>query len=178
MQQTLARQAKSGTVVKGSSIIGSIKAAGVDTVVALPDIVTCENVLWPIARDEELFLVPICKEDEGISICAGLSYCDRRAVLLIQHTGFLDSINAIRAIAVDYQLPIVMIVGLQGLEADRAPAASEKLGVRIMEPMMRSMGLDYTILDQEEDAAAMASTIEASYATSKPHVFLVARSPV
>ena len=100
------------TTLKGSSIIGALKKAQVRTVVALPDIVTCEHVLWPISKDKSFRLVQVCKEDEGIGICAGLSYCDHRAVLLIQHTGFLDSINAIRAVAVEYHLPIVMLVWL------------------------------------------------------------------
>ena len=95
----------------GESIIQSVIDAGVEHVIALPDIVTCENILWPISADERLSLTQVCKEDEGVSICAGLSYCDKRSVLLMQHTGFLDSVNAIRAIAVEYQLPIVMIVG-------------------------------------------------------------------
>lgn len=163
--------------LRGESIVAAIKAAGIDMVVALPDIVTCETVLWPIHRDGELELVQVCKEDEGVSICAGLSYCERRAVLLIQHTGFLDSINAIRAIAVEYQLPVVMIVGLQGLEPDRAPAQSGKLGVRIVEPILKAMALDYTILDHDGDAEAMSGIIDSAYAGSRPHVFLVPQSP-
>ena len=164
--------------IRGASIVAAIKAAGVDMVVALPDIVTCETVLWPIARDPGLELVQVCKEDEGVSICAGLSYCERRAVLLIQHTGFLDSVNAIRAIAVEYELPVVMVVGLQGMEPDvRPPARSEKLGVRIMEPIMEAMALGYSVLDREADAGAIAATIAACYEASRPHVFLVARSP-
>ncbi len=161
----------------GASIIQSIKDAGVQTVVALPDIVTCDNLLWPIARDPDLRLVPVCKEDEGVSICAALSYCDHRAVLLIQHLGFLDSINAIRVIAVEYDLPVVMILGLQGMEADRIPSQSEKLSVRIVEPICRAMELDYKILFEEPDAAVVEPMINEAYEQSKPVAILIARSP-
>lgn len=177
MREAATETADRPAPVGGAAIIASIKQAGIGTVVALPDIVTCETLLWPVTRDPGLRLVQVCKEDEGISICAGLSYCDQRAVLLIQHTGFLDSINAIRAIAVEYALPVVMIVGLQGMEADRAPAESDKLGVRIMGPIMDAMGLSHSVLDQDDDAATMAATIDDCYAASKPHVFLVPRSP-
>ncbi|MDX6751458.1 hypothetical protein SH611_16740 [Geminicoccaceae bacterium 1502E] len=177
MHEAAARPAARTDALEGSAIIREIKAAGVGTVVALPDIVTCETVLWPVARDTGLRLVQVCKEDEGVSICAGLSYCDQRSVLLIQHTGFLDSINAIRVIAVEYQLPIVMIVGLQGLEPGRAPTDSDRLGVRIVIPILEAMRLGFTILETGADAAGLAATIEASYASSRPHVFLVARSP-
>src|SRR5256886_5927214 len=45
----------------------------------------------------------------------------KRAVILIQYTGFLDSLNAIRAVAVEYKQPICMMVGLLGHEPERAP---------------------------------------------------------
>ena len=75
----------SDCALQGVSIIDSIKSAGVKTIVALPDIVTCESLLWPIKKDPDLTLIPVCAEAEGVSICAALSYCQQRSVLLIQH---------------------------------------------------------------------------------------------
>ena len=117
----MVRKKGSDSPLRGSAIIEAVKEAGVEFVAALPDIVTCDSVLWPMTGDAGLCVIPVCKEDEGVSICAGLSYCNRRSVLLIQHTGFLDSVNAVRAIAVEYELPIFMIVGLQGMEPGRRP---------------------------------------------------------
>jgi sulfopyruvate decarboxylase subunit beta len=151
----------------GGFIIDELKGAGVEFVVALPDIVTCDELLWPIARQKPFRLVNVCKEDEGVSICAGMSYAEKRAVLLIQHTGFLDSINAIRVMGMDYQLPIVMMVGLQGIEKDRAPAASDQNGVRIIEPILLAMQIQYRVLDAQCQAGTIRWAIDAAY--SKPH---------
>lgn len=163
--------------LQGAAIIAALKDAGVRTVVALPDIVTCETVLWPLSEDSSLRLVPVCKEDEGVSICAALSYCDHRPALLFQHTGFLDSINAIRVIAVEYALPVVMLVGLQGMEPDRSPNESESLSLRILIPMLEAMGLKHRVLASAADCADLAATIERCYRDSEPYVFLIARSP-
>jgi sulfopyruvate decarboxylase subunit alpha len=161
----------------GASIISAIKRGNVEYVAALPDIVTCDNVLWPVTHDPDLKLVTVCKEDEGVSICAGLSCCDRRAVLLIQHTGFLDSVNAIRAIAVEYGHPVIMIVGLQGMEADCKPVDSGQYGIRILEPILQAMGMDYALLNNDQDTEAIVPAINKAYANSTPFVFLVVRSP-
>ena len=177
MQPTTDAAGTSARALQGASIIESIKKAGVKTVVALPDIVTCNGVLWPIKRDPDLRLVPVCKEDEGVSICAALSYCEHRAVLLIQHLGFLDSINAIRVMAVEYDLPVVMILGLQGMEADRTPSRSGKLSVRIVEPICQAMGLDYEIVFDESNISALESGINRAYEQSRPFAMLIARSP-
>lgn len=163
--------------LKGSSIIAAIKDGGVEHVVALPDIVTCDGVLWPLTHDPDVRLVSVCKEDEGVSICTGLSYCDKRAVLLMQHTGFLDSVNAVRAIAVEYGHPVVMIVGLQGMESDRQPTESDQYGIRILEPILQAMGINYDLLVEDGDAAMIAPAINQAYATSSPFIFLVVRSP-
>src|SRR5258707_14862898 len=109
---------------RGSSIIAAIKASGIEFVVSVPDITTSEGLLRPIAGDEDLRLVRICKEDEGVAICTGLAFCDKRALLLIQNTGLLDSINAIRAVAVEYHQPVCMMVGLQGKEPELLPRDS------------------------------------------------------
>ena len=143
--------------------------------VALPDIVTCDELLWPIVREERFRLVNVCKEDEGVSICAGMSYADRRAVLLIQHTGFLDSINAIRVMGMDYQLPIVMMIGLQGLERGRTPSNSDQNGVRIIEPILTAMEIRCQVLNNQADAAQIPEEIDAAYRTPHPLIFLIPR---
>jgi sulfopyruvate decarboxylase TPP-binding subunit len=78
----------------------------------VPDIVTSGGLLRPIARDPSFKLIRVCKEDECIGIASGLSYCDIRALTLIQHTGFLDSINAIRGVGIEFRQPICMMIGL------------------------------------------------------------------
>jgi sulfopyruvate decarboxylase subunit beta len=166
-----------GAAIRGSDIIAAVKRCGIATVVALPDIVTSDAVLWPVARDPALRLVRVCKEDEGVSICAGLSFTGTRALLLMQHTGLLDSLNAIRAIAVEYELPLCMIVGLQGMEPDREPPQSAKYGVRIVEPLLDAMGIDHARLGARGDEARIAPAFERAWQRSRPFVFLVTRTP-
>ena len=163
--------------VRGADIIAAVKASGIATVVSVPDIVTSDGLLWPIARDPSLRLIRVCKEDEGVSICAGLSYTGTRAVLMMQHTGLFDSLNAIRAIAVDYSTPICMIVGLQGMEPDREPAASAHYGVRIVEPVLDVMQIDHARLTFRGDEARIQPAFERAYAAARPFVFVVSRSP-
>ncbi len=163
--------------LSGHAVIEAVKAAGVEYVVSVPDIVTSDGLLWPISRDADLTHIRVCKEDEGISICAALGYCGRRALLLIQNTGFLDSVNAIRAIAVEYGNPVCMMVGLQGKEPDVPPARSDKVSVRIVEPMLDLMGIERHLLQTTADTDAVAPAIEAAYRNDRPVCFVLGRSP-
>src|SRR6185437_3807540 len=101
-----------GRALSGGEIIREITASGIEFVVSVPDITTSEGLLRPLVQMSTPRLIRVCKEDEGIGICAGLAYTGKRALLLIQQTGLLDSINAIRGVAVEYALPICMMVGL------------------------------------------------------------------
>ena len=163
--------------LSGGAIIAAIKASGIEYVLSVPDIVTSSGLLAPIARDKELRLIRVCKEDECIGIASGLSYCDKRALILIQHTGFLDSINAIRGIAVEYRQPICMMVGLLQHDPDLAPRASNRYGVRIVEPILDDMGIAHHLIGVEADVAKIGPAIESAYRESHPVACLVGRSP-
>ncbi len=161
----------------GAEIVAGIKAAGVREIIALPDIVTSDGLLWPISRDPDFRLTRICKEDEGVSICAAMSYNGTRAVLMMQQTGLMDSLNAIRAIGIDYELPVVMMVGLQGKEPHLRPEASAVYGVRVIRPVLDAMQLSNSLIEEPEDVHHVTQAISAAYAASRPHVFLIGRSP-
>jgi sulfopyruvate decarboxylase subunit alpha len=164
-------------LLDGASIIREIKASRVEFVVSVPDITTSEGLLRPLAQEADPRLIRVCKEDEGVGICAGLSYCGRRSLLLIQQTGLLDSINAIRGVAVEYGLPICMMVGLLEKEPGVPPRQSKRYGVRIVEPVLEAMGIAYHEIEAQGDVEKIAPAIGAAYAEMRPVVLLIGRRP-
>ena len=162
----------------GSNIIAAIKASGVEFILSVPDIHTSAGLLRPISNDPALRLIRVCKEDECIGIASGMHYTDRRALVLIQNTGFLDSLNAIRGVAVEYKQPICMMIGLLAHEAERLPAQSGSYGVRIIEPICDAMGIPHHLISQDSDVAKIKPAIDKAYADSFPVAFLVSRRPL
>jgi sulfopyruvate decarboxylase subunit alpha len=161
----------------GGGIIAAIKASAVEYILALPDITTSSGLLAPIAKDDAFRLIRVCKEDECVGIASGLSYADKRALILIQHTGFLDSINAIRGIAVEYSQPICMMVGLLQHDPEKTPRESPRYGVRIVEPILDDMGIAHHLISVDADVGKIKPAIDKAYAESKPVAFLIGRSP-
>ena len=163
--------------LRGSSIIAQIKASEIEFVISVPDITTSEGLLRPLAQATAPRLIRVCKEDEGVGICAGLAYTGRRSLLLIQQTGLLDSLNAVRGVAVEYGLPICMMVGLLQKEPGVPPMQSRRYGVRIIEPILDAMGIAYHEIEEEADVAKIKPAIDHAYAQSRPVVLLIGRSP-
>jgi sulfopyruvate decarboxylase subunit alpha len=160
----------------GAALIAALLEAKVEFVAAVPDIWTSAGFLWPLSKEPAIRLIRLCKEDEGVSICSGLAYTNHRAVLSMQSTGLLDSINAIRSIAVSYAQPICMLVGLLGRDEQKPLDDSQDYSVRIVPKLMEAMGVKYVVIDSLGDVALIAPTIEAAYAESRPVVMFIARS--
>lgn len=161
----------------GGAIMQALKSAAIEYIVSVPDIVTSDGLLWPISRDPDFKLLRVCKEDEGVSICGAMSYNETRALLLMQQTGLMDSLNALRAIGVDYQLPICMMVGYQGKEPHLEPSASASYGVRIIEPVLDAMQIAYRLIEEPADVEHIPADIEKAFRESSPFCFLVGRAP-
>jgi len=177
MDADLLAQDEDEIELKGSSIIAGLKASAVEFILSVPDIVTSGGLLRPIARDPSFKLIRVCKEDECIGIASGLSYCDKRPLTLIQHTAFLDSINAIRGVGVEFRQPICMMIGLLQHDPATTPRNSPRYGVRIIEPILDAMGIPHHLINAEADVAKIAPAIEDAYAASHPLALLIGRRP-
>lgn len=164
--------------LNGSLIIDALRSASVQFVLSVPDIVTSDGLLWPLAEGEDPRLIRVCKEDEGLSMCAAMSYNSTRAVMLMQQTGLMDSLNAVRALGMDYELPLCMMVGLQGKDPNVRAAESTAYGVRIIEPVLDAMDISHTTLESDNDVGAIPKMIDHAYRESRPHCFLFGRPPL
>lgn len=160
-----------------AAIKNEFKRAGIRFVVALPDRVTSHYLLKGLLADPDYKVVQVCKEDEGVSICSGLYAAGHRSVLMMQYTGFLDSINAIRGVAVEGHFPVVMIVGLLGKEPDVLPTQSKKYGVKIIEPICDVMGIGHYLIERNGDTPKIGQAIEQSFSKSIPSAVLIGREP-
>jgi sulfopyruvate decarboxylase subunit beta len=163
------------TLLSGTKIISALHDADISVVASLPDITTSHGLLWPLARQDRMQLIRVCKEDEGISICAALAMCNRRSIMLMQQTGLFDSLNAVRGIAVEYKLPVCMMVGLLGKQAGVAPQHNTKYSVRIVEPVLKAMEVDYVCIEDDDDHPQITTAIDRAYQLSRPVVMLLGR---
>lgn len=162
----------------GGAIIRAVKQAGVRWVVAVPDLHTARGILYPVSQDKDLKLIRVCKEDECFGIAAGLECAGERALILIQYTGFLYAMNAIRAVAIEHKLPMCMMIGLLSKEPDVPPRQSLKYGVSITEPILDVLNIPHHYIDTPPDIAKIKPAIENAYATSRPVAMLIGRKPV
>jgi sulfopyruvate decarboxylase TPP-binding subunit len=168
---------ETAAVLHGEAILREIRASGIAYALMLPDVHTSKGLLDPLARSGDPPIIRLAREDEGIGIASALSYCNQRALLMIQYTGLLDSVNALRAVSLDFRLPLAMMVGLLGHDPEKPPHQSPRYGVRIVTPILDALGVEHHTLYDDRDLPKIRMAIDRAYDASKPVALLIARRP-
>src|ERR671915_1163692 len=128
------------------AIVDGLKKAGIDFVATLPDEKMLE-VIRTVETDTGLRHIPLCREEEGIGICAGAYLAGRKTALIMQNAGFLNSCNALTTTCLQFQIPVVLLIYYAGDIGDRGFST---LGT-VTEPVLQAMGFRTYVLRKSED---------------------------
>lgn len=133
-------------VAAGQAIVAGLKKAGIDFVATLPDEKMLE-VIRAVERDQQLKHIPLCREEEGIGICAGAYLAGKKTAIIMQNAGFLNSCNALTTTSLQLQIPILMLIYYAGDIGDRGFTT---LG-SVTEPVLQAMGFRSYVLRKSEE---------------------------
>jgi sulfopyruvate decarboxylase subunit alpha len=129
-----------------TAILAGLKKAGINFVATLPDEKMLE-LIRAVERDSGLKHVPLCREEEGIGICAGAYLAGKKTAIIMQNAGFLNSCNALTTTSLQFQIPILMLIYYAGDIGDRGFTT---LGA-VTEPVLQAMGFRSYVLRREEE---------------------------
>ena len=129
-----------------TAILTALKKAGINFIATLPDEKMLE-LIRAVESDTEIKHVPLCREEEGIGICAGAYLAGKRAAIIMQSAGFLNSCNALTTTSLQFQIPILMLIYYAGDIGDRGFTT---LG-SVTEPVLQAMGFRTYVLRKREE---------------------------
>ncbi|HEU4341181.1 MAG TPA: thiamine pyrophosphate-binding protein [Candidatus Binatia bacterium] len=124
-----------------AAIVGGLKKAGIDFVATLPDEKIVE-VIRAVDGDSEIKHVPLCREEEGIGLCAGAYLAGKKTALIMQNAGFLNSCNALTTTSLQFMIPTLLLIYYAGDMGDRGFTT---LG-SVTEPVLQAMGIRSYVL--------------------------------
>jgi sulfopyruvate decarboxylase subunit alpha len=131
-------------------IIEGMKEAGVRFVTSLPD-ANLQKLLALVDADLELTHVTLAREEEGIGICAGAYMGGLMPAVIMQNGGFLNSCNALTTTALNFNIPILLLIYYAG---DLGDEGFSVLG-SVTEPVLRGLGIRYQVLRRLEEIKAI-----------------------
>lgn len=135
-----------GPEQNAAMIVAGLKKAGIDFIATLPDEKMVE-VVRAVDRDRAITHIPLCREEEGIGICAGAYLAGRKTALIMQNAGFLNSCNALTTTSLQFQIPTLLLIYYAGDIGDRGFTT---LG-SVTEPALQALGIRYYILRKTEE---------------------------
>lgn len=131
---------------QAAAIVSGMKKAGINFVATLPDEKIVE-VIRAVEKDAALRHVPLCREEEGIGICAGAYLAGKKTALIMQNAGFLNSCNALTTTCLQFQIPALLLIYYAGDIGDRGFTT---LG-SVTEPVLQAMGIRFYTLRKTDD---------------------------
>jgi sulfopyruvate decarboxylase subunit alpha len=150
-----------------TKIVTGIKQAGINLIATLPD-VNLAQLLHAVDEDPELLHVPLCREEEGIGICAGAYLVGKKCAALMQNGGFFNSNNAIITL-LQYQIPLLLMIYYAGDVGDRTFSTSGSM----TEPVLQALGIRYYIMRDTADAPELIKRAQILAEDSKKPVALL-----
>ncbi|SVB55224.1 uncharacterized protein METZ01_LOCUS208078 [marine metagenome] len=145
-------------------IIEQFKKNGVTHVIWLPDSET--NFMYELmTREEELKIVPVCREGESIAIAAGVWVGGKKPVVLIQNTGMFEAGDSIRGLAIDIEFPLVMMIGYRGWTRH---GITKDSAARFTEPILHAYGINYYLVESNDDVDRISVAFEEAERTRRP----------
>ena len=156
-------------LLRPETLIAEFKKNGVTHIVTIPDSET--NYLYELMKEQPwLDVVPASREGETFAIALGLIVGGKVPVCLIQNTGMMESGDSIRGMALDSGFPLVMLVGYRGWNRHGVITDS---AARYTEPFLNAMGINYYLVEGDDDAPRISVALEEARANNRPVAVLV-----
>lgn len=152
-----------------TSVLKQLKSNGVTHVIYLPDSET-NHLFIAMEEDPDIDVVPVAREGETMAIAAGIIVGGKIPVCMIQNTGMMESGDSIRGLALDTHLPMVMILGYRGWTRHGVTPDS---AARFTEPILDAWGINYYLIEGDNDAERITTAFEEANATNRPVAVLI-----
>jgi sulfopyruvate decarboxylase TPP-binding subunit len=149
--------------IPAERLADELERIGIQWVVSVPD-THQKSLIVELEARPSLRVLTCSTEDEGVAISAGLYLGGANSVLMIQHAGLFACVNNLRGVPMDGKIPLFMMIGLLGREAELPPRESKSSMVRLAENQLNLLQIPYRLLDREEDLPALAEMFALSRA--------------
>ena len=150
------------------TIVEGLKGAGINLVATLPDI-NLSDLLREVEEDGDFIHVPLCREEEGIGICAGAYLVGKKCAAIMQNGGFFNSNNAIVTTLLQYQIPLLLLIYYAGDIGDRTFSTSGSM----TEPVLQALGIRHYVMREPDDAPELIKRAQILTEDSKRPVALL-----
>lgn len=131
-----------------------LERCGIEYLAWLPDSET-RSFYDTIMASPTIKLVQVCHEEEAVGVHAGLWLGGKQSAVLIQNSGLLHALDALRAFSVDMRIPTLLLVGYRGYRGMLEGKKPVDTAALYLEPILDALGIKHYLLDTDEDVESI-----------------------
>lgn len=147
----------------------TLKEAGLNFFVSVP-CKLAQDLITRLEKDAAIIYTPVAREEEGIGITAGAYLAGRRPAIVMQNSGFGNSINAILSLLNYYQIPEIFVMTHRGSPGEPI-RAQDGMGSAIKD-LMRASNVDCYEIPSTGQLDIVRTGIEQAYKKQRSAGFL------
>jgi len=152
-------------------ILDEFKKCGITHIVWLPD--SEARFMYDVmVSQQDITLVPVCREGEAIAIAAGILLGGKKPVVLHQNTGLFESGDSVRGLGLGLQLPLLILIGYRGWRRDTPITDSAAI---FTEPILDTWGIKHYLVETDEDVERISIGNKEIHETNRPVVILIGK---
>lgn len=156
------------------AIVAELKKCGVRWITWLPDSETI-TMYDAVTRDPDLHLVQVCRENEALGVCYGLQLGGQRAVVMIQNTGLMNAVDALRGIPIRMKQPMLLLVGYRGYRRMLENPDKADTATIYTEPLLQAFKVPCYLVRSPQDARQIGAAYEKAQRTCGPVAVLISQ---
>lgn len=142
---------------------------GVTHIVWLPDS-EAAAMYKAIVATPQLKLVPVAREGEAIAVAAGLLAGGARPIVQIQSTGYYESGDSVRGLALDLHLPLLLLLGYRGYKAHEKMMDSAAV---FLAPTLDTWGIPHQVVADDSHVGRIGDQYRLAQQQSSPAAVLI-----
>ena len=151
------------------TIVHELKKCGITHVICVPDS-EGKFLYEALMNENNITMVPVCREGEAIAIALGLMLGGKEPVVLHQNTGFFEAGDSVRGLALDLQLPLLLLIGYRGWQRNTPLTDSAAI---FLEPILDAWGIKHYLVETDPDVERISIGYKEAHETGKPVAILI-----
>jgi sulfopyruvate decarboxylase subunit alpha len=116
------------------------------------------NLIATLEADSEVIYTPVTREEEGVGMACGAYLAGRTPAIVMQNSGFGNSLNAILSLLNYYQIPVVFIVSHRGTTGE--PIEAQRIMGAAVVDLLKLVGVEVLNIPRPDDLSLLQPAIE------------------
>lgn len=151
-------------------LYSTLRASGLDFFLSVP----CKllaKLIEKLQVDRAIIYTPVTREEEGIGMACGAHLAGRRPAIVMQNSGFGNSVNAILSLLNYYRVPVVFVVSHRG--SDGEPIEAQRMMGNAIKDLLEVIDVDQLSVTKPSMLSLVKPAIEAARAANRSLAILL-----